>query len=99
MNSKERVKATLRRQTTDRTPVDCWLYQKQFVEKLAADYGTREQFLDEFGIDIFVGFVPYPNLTGRLWDVKELPDFDPGDPRDRAGSPTPTGTTTSPAST
>jgi len=82
MNAKERVKATLRRQTTDRTPVDCWLYQKQFVEKLAADYGPREQFLDEFGIDIFVGFVPYPNLTGRLWDVKELPDFDPGDPRD-----------------
>lgn len=82
MNSKERVKATLRRQTTDRTPVDCWLYQKQFVEKLAADYGPRQQFLDEFGIDIFVGFVPYPNLTGRLWDVKELPAFDPGDPRD-----------------
>lgn len=82
MNSRERVKATLLRQPTDRTPVDCWLYQKQFVEKLAADYGSREQFLDEFGIDIFVGFVPYPNLTGRLWDVKELPEFDPGDPRD-----------------
>ncbi|MCB0059175.1 MAG: hypothetical protein KDE45_19185, partial [Caldilineaceae bacterium] len=82
MNSKERVKATLRRQTTDRTPVDCWLYQKQFVEMLAAEYGPREQFLDEFGIDIFVGFVPYPNQTGRLWDVKELPQYDPGDPHD-----------------
>jgi len=82
MNSKERVKATLRRQTTDRTPVDCWLYQKQFVEKLTAEYGPREQFLDEFGIDIFVGFVPYPNQTGRLWDVQDLTTFDPGDPRD-----------------
>lgn len=82
MNSKERVKATLRRQTTDRTPVDCWLYQKQFVERLNAEYGPREQFLDEFGIDIFVGFVPYPNQTGRLWDVRDLPTFDPGDPHD-----------------
>lgn len=82
MNSKDRVKATLRRQTTDRTPIDCWLYQKQFVEKLAAEYGPREQFLDEFGIDIFIGFVPYPNQTGRLWDVQELPEYDPGDPHD-----------------
>jgi hypothetical protein len=82
MNSKQRVLATLRRQTTDRTPIDCWLYQRQFLDRLEADYGTREQFLDEFGIDLFVGFVPYPNQTGRLWDVLELPDFDPGDPRD-----------------
>jgi uroporphyrinogen decarboxylase len=82
VNSKERVKATLRRQATDRTPVDCWLYQKQFLEKLEAEYGTRDQFLDEFGVDIFVGYIPYPNQSGRLWDVKELLDFDLGDPRD-----------------
>ena len=31
MNSKERVLATIRRQPTDRTPIDCWLYQKHFV--------------------------------------------------------------------
>ena len=57
MNSKQRVLATLRRQTTDHTPIDCWLYQRQFLDRLEADYGTREQFLDEFNIDIFVGFV------------------------------------------
>jgi uroporphyrinogen decarboxylase len=81
MNSRERVIATLERQPTDRTPIDCWLYQKQFVEKLEAEYGSREQFLDEFNIDIFVGFVPYPNLFGRLFDVSELKDVDLGDPR------------------
>jgi hypothetical protein len=80
MNSRERVIATLERQPTDRTPIDCWLYQKQFVEKLEAEYGTREQFLDEFNIDIFVGFVPYPNPFGRLFDVSELKDVDLGDP-------------------
>lgn len=82
MNSKERVRATLDRQPADRTPIDCWLYQRQFVEMLAAEYGPREQFLDEFGIDIFVGFVPWPNQTGRLLDTQELPAFSPGDPRD-----------------
>lgn len=58
MNSKERVLATVAHQPADRTAIDCWLYQKQFVEKLAAEYGPREQFLDEFNIDIFLGFVP-----------------------------------------
>jgi uroporphyrinogen decarboxylase len=82
MNSRERVIATLERQPTDRTPIDCWLYQKQFVEKLNAEYGSREKFLDEFNIDIFVGFVPYPNQFGRLFDVSELKDVDLGDPRD-----------------
>ena len=82
MNSKERIKATLRREPVDRTPIDCWLYQKQFVEKLAAEYGSRERFLDEYNVDIFVGFVPWPNQTGRLLDVQELPEFSPGDPRD-----------------
>ena len=51
MNSKERFLATIERKPTDRTPIDCWLYQKQFVEKLAAEYGPRERFLDEFNID------------------------------------------------
>ena len=82
MNSKERVLATLNREPTDRTPIDCWLYQKQFLERLAADYGTRDQFLDEFNIDIFVGFVPYPNQFGRKFDVTELKDVDLGDPGD-----------------
>jgi uroporphyrinogen decarboxylase len=58
------------------------LYQKQFVEMLQAAYGSRQQFLDEFNIDIFVGFVPYPNQFGRLFDVSELKDVDLGDPHD-----------------
>jgi uroporphyrinogen decarboxylase len=82
MNSKERVIATLNRAPTDRTPIDCWLYQKQFVERLAAEYGSRDEFLDEFNIDIFVGFVPYPNQFGRKFDVTELVDINLGDPRD-----------------
>ena len=60
MNGRERILATLNRQPVDRTPLDCMLYQKQFVEMLAADYGSREAFLDEFNIDIFAGFVPLP---------------------------------------
>jgi uroporphyrinogen decarboxylase len=82
VNSKERVLATINRQPVDRTPLDCWLYQKQFVEKLEAEYGSRDQFLDEFNIDIFVGFVPYPNQLGRRVDVKELAGLDLGNPRD-----------------
>ncbi len=81
MNGKERVFATLNRQPADRTPLDCWLYQKQFVEKLAAEYGTREQFLDEFNIDLFVGFVPYPNQLGHKVEVTELAGLELGDPR------------------
>ncbi len=82
MNSKERVRAALNRQPTDRTPIDCWLYQKQFVENLTAVYGPREQFLDEYNVDIFVGFVPYPNQVGRKLDVTDLAQVDLGDPRD-----------------
>jgi uroporphyrinogen decarboxylase len=82
MNSKERVLATLNRQPVDRTPLDCWLYQQQFVEKLAAEYGSRDKFLDEFNIDIFVGFVPYPNQLGRRVEVTELAGIDLGDARD-----------------
>ncbi|MCB0156210.1 MAG: hypothetical protein KDF65_15545 [Anaerolineae bacterium] len=82
MNGKERVLATLNHQPTDRTPLDCWLYQKQFVEMLAAEYGSRDQFLDEYNIDIFVGFVPYPNQLGRKVEVQDLAGLDLGDPRD-----------------
>ncbi|MFN8442122.1 MAG: uroporphyrinogen decarboxylase family protein [Caldilineaceae bacterium] len=80
MNSRERILATLHRQPVDHTPLDCMLYQKQFVEMLAVDYGSREQFLDEFNIDIFAGFVPYPNQFGRKFDVKELADLTLEDP-------------------
>lgn len=80
MKAKERVLATLNRQPTDRTPLDCWLYQQQFVEQLAAGYGSRDQFLDEFNIDLFVGFVPYPNQLGRKISVPELAQLHLGDP-------------------
>ncbi len=82
MNAKERVLATLNRQPTGRTPLDCWLYQKQFVEQLAEGYGSRDQFLDEFNIDIFVGFVPYPNQLGRKISLPELVELDLDDPHD-----------------
>jgi uroporphyrinogen decarboxylase len=81
MNGKERVIATIERQPTDRTPLDCMLYQKQFIEMLAADYGSREAFLDEFNIDIFAGFVPYPNQFGGKFDVTGLADIVLDDPR------------------
>jgi uroporphyrinogen decarboxylase len=82
MNSKERVLATINRRPTDRTPLDCWLYQKQFVEMLEAEYGSRDKFLDEFNLDIFVGFVPYPNQLGRKVSVNELTTLDLGDGHD-----------------
>jgi uroporphyrinogen decarboxylase len=82
MNSKERIIATIKHQPTDRTPLDCMLYQKQFVEMLNADYGSREQFLDEFNIDIFAGFVPYPNQFGHKFDVTELAEIKLDDPHD-----------------
>jgi uroporphyrinogen decarboxylase len=82
MNSKERVLATIRRQPADRTPIDCWLYQKQFIEKLEADYGPRDKFWDEFNIDFAVSFVPWPNQLGRKVAVTELADVKLLDPRD-----------------
>ncbi len=82
MNARERILATIKRQPVDRTPLDCMLYQKQFVEMLAADYGTRDEFLDEFNIDIFAGFVPYPNQFGHKFAVTELADIRLEDPRD-----------------
>jgi len=84
MTSKELVLATLRREPTERTPIDCWLYQQDFVDKLEAEVCSRDEFMDEFNIDLFEGFVPWPNQTGRLLDVSELVDFYPGDPRDPA---------------
>jgi len=83
MNSKERVLATLKRQPTDRTPVDCWLYHRYFLDNLEAVYGSRETFMDEFGIDLFTGFVAFPSidLGGRL-DVSELAHLQLADPHD-----------------
>jgi uroporphyrinogen decarboxylase len=82
MNSKERVLATIRHQPTDRTPLDCWLYQKQFIEMLGGEYGPREKFLDEFNIDLFTGFVPWPNQLGHKIDVTELAEVKLADPAD-----------------
>lgn len=82
MNSKERVLATLRRQPTDRTPIDCWLYQKQFLERLEAEYGSRDKFWDEFNIDIAVCFTPWPNQLGHKVDVGELALVELDDPHD-----------------
>lgn len=81
MNARQRILATINHQPVDHTPLDCMLYQKQFVEMLAADYGPREQFLDEFNIDIFAGFTPYPNQFGRKFDVTELAGLQLEDPR------------------
>ena len=61
MNARQRILATINHQPVDHTPLDCMLYQKQFVEMLAADYGPREQFLDEFNIDISL---PIPTNLG-----------------------------------
>lgn len=83
MNGKERVLATIEQRPTDRTPLDCWLYQKDFVQTLEAEYGSRNKFLDEYNVDLFVGFVPWPNQLGREVDVSELAGVeirDPGDP-------------------
>lgn len=82
MNSLERVMATINRQPVDRTPIDCWLYQKQFLERLEADYGPREKFIEEFGVDVFVGLMPFPNQYGRKFDIMELEGLQLEDPKD-----------------
>jgi uroporphyrinogen decarboxylase len=82
MNSLERIMNTINRKPVDRTPIDCWLYQKQFLEKLEADYGPREKFIEEFGVDVFVGLMPFPNQSGRKFDILELSDVKLEDPRD-----------------
>lgn len=82
MNSKARVLATMQHQPTDRTPLDCWLYQKNFLQMLEAEYGSREKFMDEYGIDLFTGFVPWPNQLGHKIEVTELADIRMPDARD-----------------
>lgn len=82
MNSKQRVLATLNHQSVDRTPIDCWLYQKHFVQNLERAWGTREKFWDEFGIDIVVGYVPWPNQLGYKPDIYELQTMELKNPRD-----------------
>ncbi len=82
MNSKQRVIATLNHQPTDRTPLDCWLYQKHFLDMLQAEYGTREKFMDAYGIDLFTGFVPWPNQLGHKIEVTELADVQMRDAND-----------------
>ena len=82
MNGKERVLAAANREPVDRTPLDCWLYQKDFVGMLEAEYGPREQFMDEFNIDIGIGTVPWPNQMGYKMEVADLADVDLGNPRD-----------------
>lgn len=82
MNSKERVLATLAHKPADRTPIDCWLYQKHFNEILAREWGSRDRFWDEFGIDIAASFVPWPNQLGRKVDVTDLQAVELRDPRD-----------------
>lgn len=62
MNSKERVIAALKREPIDRTPLDCWLYHKDFLDLLAPVYGSREKFMDEYNIDIFTGFMTFPSV-------------------------------------
>lgn len=83
MNAKERVLATLRRQPVDRTPLDCWLYHQYFLDKLEPVYGRREQFMDEFNIDLFTGFMAFPSigLNGRL-GVDDLAEFKLDSPQD-----------------
>jgi uroporphyrinogen decarboxylase len=91
MNSKERVIATLERQPVDRTPIDCWLYHKYFLDKLEPVYGSREQFMDEFNIDIFTGFMTFPsaglegagNYRGNIGihDLANIELADPADPK------------------
>ncbi len=71
MNSKERVIATLERKPVDRTPIDCWLYHKHFLDKLEMVYGSREKFMDEYSIDMFTGFMAFPSVG-----VKEAGNYD-----------------------
>jgi uroporphyrinogen-III decarboxylase len=82
MNGRDRILATLDRRPVDRTPIDCWLYQKQFLERLEADYGPREKFLEEFGIDVFVGLMPYPNQYGHRFEITDLAELRLEDPKD-----------------
>lgn len=90
MNSKERVSAAIRREPTDRVPLDCWLNERRFCDRLIEDYGSIEKFMDDFNIDMTTGYVPWPNQFGerdsrfyyQKFEMEELPDLELDDPRD-----------------
>jgi uroporphyrinogen decarboxylase len=90
MNSKERVRRAIARETIDRVPLDCWLHEQRFCDRLEEDYGPVDKFLDEFNIDIASCFVPWPNQFGqkdsrqyyKRFEIEELPDLELEDPRD-----------------
>lgn len=90
MNSKERVRAVLERRPADRVPLDCWLHEKRFCDKLEEDYGPVDRFVDEYNIDMVSSFVPWPNQFGekderhfhRKFEVSELPGLELESPRD-----------------
>ncbi|NOX61307.1 MAG: hypothetical protein GXP42_05090 [Chloroflexi bacterium] len=85
MDSKERVLATLNRRPTDRTPLDCWLYHRHFLDALEMEYGARENFMDAFGIDLFTGFAAFPSIGQthklKIEDLAALKLSDPRDPK------------------
>jgi uroporphyrinogen decarboxylase len=90
MNSKGRVRAVLERKPVDRVPLDCWLHEQRFCDKLEQDYGPIDQFLDEYHIDLVSCFVPWPNQFGekderyfhQKFEVEELPGLGLESPRD-----------------
>ena len=83
MNGKERVLATLKREPADRTPIDCWLYHQDFLDRLAPVYGTREQFMDAFNIDLFTGFMAFPSIgLNKQLDADDLAELNLGSPKD-----------------
>jgi uroporphyrinogen decarboxylase len=90
MNSKERVHRAIYREPVDRVPLDCWLHEKRFCDRLEADYGTVDKFMDEYNIDLASCFVSWPNQFGekderyyhQRYEIEELPDLQLEDPRD-----------------
>lgn len=90
MNSKERVLKAIRREPIDRVPLDCWLHEQRFCDRLNEDYGSVDKFMDEFNIDIASSFAPFPNQFGekderyhhQQFEIEELADLMLEDPRD-----------------
>jgi len=90
VNSKERVSAAIRREPVDRVPLDCWLNERRFCDRLEQDYGPVDRFMDDFNIDMATGYVPWPNQFGekddrqyyQKFEIEELPDLELEDPRD-----------------
>jgi uroporphyrinogen decarboxylase len=81
MNSKERVISTLNKEAVDRVPLDCWVYQKKLVQKMEEVYGTHDKFMEEFNIDIFTCYVPWPNQLGKQVEVEDLTNVKLGKPK------------------